>query len=187
MKDNTKIRVATFAGGCFWCTEAVFKRLNGVKEVVSGYTGGNVENPTYREICTGTTGHAEAVQITYDPTIIRFEELMEIFFVTHDPTSLNRQGNDVGTQYRSAIFYSDNWQKERAEELIAILDADKVFKNKIVTEVVPLEVFYKAENEHQDYYDSNRKQPYCQFIINPKIGHLKKYYQHKLKTPDVSI
>lgn len=173
--------VATFAGGCFWCTEAVFERLEGVEKVVSGYTGGQIKNPAYREICTGRTGHAEAVQIVYDPRKIDFSELLEIFFATHDPTTLNRQGNDVGTQYRSAIFYSDDNQKEAAEKFIDFLKDEKVFDSPIVTEITPLTVFYKAEEVHQNYYENNQSQPYCQFIINPKIKKLKTYYANKLK------
>lgn len=173
--------VATFAGGCFWCTEAVFERLEGVQKVVSGYTGGQIKNPGYREICTGRTGHAEAVQIVYDPNIIDYTELMEIFFATHDPTTLNRQGNDVGTQYRSAIFYSDDRQKEAAEKFIEFLNKEQVFEAPIVTEIVALDIFYEAEDVHQNYYDNNRSQPYCQFIINPKIKKLKTYYANKLK------
>ncbi|MFH4968819.1 peptide-methionine (S)-S-oxide reductase MsrA [Gaetbulibacter sp. M240] len=173
--------VATFAGGCFWCTEAVFERLEGVQKVVSGYTGGQIKNPSYREICTGRTGHAEAVQIVYDPNIIDYTELMEIFFATHDPTTLNRQGNDVGTQYRSAIFYSDDRQKEAAEKFIELLNKEQVFEAPIVTEIVALDIFYEAEDVHQNYYDNNRSQPYCQYIINPKIKKLKTYYAKKLK------
>ncbi|GAA4282368.1 peptide-methionine (S)-S-oxide reductase MsrA [Gaetbulibacter aestuarii] len=173
--------VATFAGGCFWCTEAVFERLEGVEKVVSGYTGGQIKNPAYREICTGRTGHAEAVQIVYDPDKIYYTELLEIFFATHDPTTLNRQGNDVGTQYRSAIFYSDEHQKGAAEKFISFLEEEKEFDAPVVTEIVPLKVFYKAEDVHQNYYDNNQSQPYCQFIINPKIKKLKTYYADKLK------
>ena len=173
--------VATFAGGCFWCTEAVFERLEGVQKVVSGYTGGQIKNPAYREICTGRTGHAEAVQIVYDPQVVNYVELLEIFFATHDPTTLNRQGNDVGTQYRSAIFYSDEHQKEEAEKFMAFLEKEAIFEKPIVTEIAPLSVFYPAEDVHQNYYDRNRDQPYCQYIINPKIKKLKTYYTNKLK------
>lgn len=173
--------VATFAGGCFWCTEAVFERLEGVEKVVSGYTGGQIKNPAYREICTGRTGHAEAIQIVYNPEIIKYTELLEIFFATHDPTTLNRQGNDVGTQYRSAVFYSDDKQKDAAEKFIEFLEKEKVFDAPVVTEIAPLTVFYKAENVHQNFYENNRSQPYCQFIINPKIKKLKTYYANKLK------
>ena len=180
--DLTSQKTAVFAGGCFWCTEAVFKRVAGVIEVTSGYTGGAIKNPAYREICTGRTGHAEGVKITYNPEQISYEELLEIFFATHDPTTLNRQGNDRGTQYRSAIFYEDEMQRTAAENMIALLEKEHVFDHKIVTEVTPLDVFYNAEAYHQDYYDYNKEQPYCQVIINPKLQKLQKHYQHKLKT-----
>ena len=179
MEQN--LQVATFAGGCFWCTEAVFNRLEGVERVVSGYTGGHIKNPAYREICTGRTGHAEAIQIFYDQARISYKELLEIFFATHDPTTLNRQGNDVGTQYRSAIFFSDDSQKDEALDFIRFLEDEQVFKNPITTEVVKLETFYNAEDYHQDYYNLNKDQPYCQFIINPKIKKLKETFTNKLK------
>ncbi|MFD0861663.1 peptide-methionine (S)-S-oxide reductase MsrA [Sungkyunkwania multivorans] len=175
------IEIATFAGGCFWCTEAVFDRINGVEKVVSGYTGGTIKNPAYREICTGKTGHAEGVQITFDRDIITYEELLEIFFATHDPTTLNRQGNDKGTQYRSAIFYANEDQKKKAEDFIAYLERRAIFENPIVTEVAELETFYEAEDYHQNYYEIHNQQPYCQVIINPKLQKLKRNYQHKLK------
>ncbi len=179
---NKEYPMATFAGGCFWCTEAVFKRINGVIEVISGYTGGTIKNPAYREVCTGRTGHAEGIQIKYDDALISYEELLEIFFVTHDPTTLNRQGNDRGTQYRSAIYFADAQQEEQAKNFIALLEREAVFENPIVTEITSLDVFYKAEENHHDYYDSNKEQPYCQVIISPKIEKIKKHYQHKLKT-----
>ncbi|GGK15417.1 peptide methionine sulfoxide reductase MsrA [Yeosuana aromativorans] len=179
MEQN--LQVATFAGGCFWCTEAVFNRLEGVERVVSGYTGGHIKNPAYREICTGRTGHAEAIQIFYDQARISYKELLEIFFATHDPTTLNRQGNDVGTQYRSAIFFSDDYQRDEALDFIRFLEQEQVFKNPITTEVVKLETFYNAEDYHQDYYNLNKDQPYCQFIINPKIKKLKETFTNKLK------
>lgn len=178
---ENKLEVATFAGGCFWCTEAVFNRLQGVKRVVSGYTGGHIKNPAYREICTGRTGHAEAIQIFFDDQVITYQELLEIFFATHDPTTLNRQGNDVGTQYRSAIFYQNELQKEEAEHFIKWLEQEGVFKNAITTQVAKLETFYNAEDYHQDYYNLNKDQPYCQFIIQPKIKKLNVNYKHKLK------
>lgn len=178
---NNNLQVATFAGGCFWCTEAVFQRLEGVDKVISGYTGGNIKNPAYREICTGRTGHAEAIQIFFDDKKITFFELLEVFFATHDPTTINRQGNDVGTQYRSGIFYSNDTQKKDAEEFISYLEKEKVFNNPIVTEVTKLDVFYKAEEDHQNYYNDNKEQPYCQYIINPKIKKLNTYYTNKLK------
>lgn len=176
------LSVATFAGGCFWCTEAVFDRVEGVKKVVSGYTGGTIKNPAYREICTGRTGHAEGVQIFFDSNIIGYIDLLEIFFVTHDPTTLNRQGNDVGSQYRSAIFYADDSQKKEAEEFIEYLTNESVFDDPIVTEVTALGTFYDAEDDHQDYYNNNSEQGYCQVIINPKLRKLQKHYQHKLKS-----
>lgn len=179
MNDN--LQLATFAGGCFWCTEAVFNRLKGVERVVSGYTGGHIKNPAYREICTGRTGHAEAIQIMYDESIISYKELLEIFFATHDPTTLNRQGNDVGTQYRSAIFYSNDNQKEEAKGFISYLEKESIFNKAITTEIVKLNVFYNAEDNHQDYYNLNQEQPYCQYIINPKIKKLQENYSNKLK------
>jgi peptide-methionine (S)-S-oxide reductase len=179
MNDN--LQLATFAGGCFWCTEAVFNRLKGVERVVSGYTGGHIKNPAYREICTGRTGHAEAIQIIYDESIISYKELLEIFFSTHDPTTLNRQGNDVGTQYRSAIFYSNDMQMNEATDFISYLEKENIFNHSITTEIVKLDVFYNAEDNHQDYYNLNQEQPYCQYIINPKIKKLKENYSNKLK------
>jgi len=178
---NKNFQIATFAGGCFWCTEAVFNRLEGVDRVVSGYTGGHIKNPAYREICTGRTGHAEAIQIFYDESIISYKDLLEIFFATHDPTTLNRQGNDVGTQYRSAIFYSNEIQQKEALEFISFLEKEHIFKSPITTEIAHLDVFYNAEEDHQDYYNSNKDQPYCQYIINPKIKKLRDYYSNKLK------
>lgn len=178
---NNTIQIATFAGGCFWCTEAVFNNLEGVEKVVSGYTGGSIKNPAYREICTGRTGHAEAIQIYYDETLITYKELLEIFFSTHDPTTLNRQGNDVGTQYRSAIFYNNDLQKQEAIDFIKFLEKEKIFNDLITTEIVELGVFYNAEDYHQDYYNLNKEQPYCQYIINPKLKKLKENYTHKLK------
>jgi len=180
MKDKTLNR-ATFAGGCFWCTEAVFDRINGVDAVVSGYTGGAIKNPAYREICTGRTDHAEAIQIYYNPSIVSFMELLEVFFATHDTTTLNQQGHDKGTQYRSAIFYESEDQKHQAEAFISLLESEAVFKNKIVTEITALGPFYKAEEDHQDYYNLNKEQSYCQFVINPKIDKLNTYYSDKLK------
>lgn len=179
MKNS--LQIATFAGGCFWCTEAVFNRIRGVEKVVSGYTGGFIKNPAYREVCEGRTGHAEGVQIYFDDTKISFTELLEVFFATHDPTTLNRQGNDVGTQYRSAIFYDSEDQKTQAEEFIKLLNDKKIFDNVIVTEINKLDVFYEAEDYHQEYYDNNREASYCQFIINPKIKKLTMYYNDKLK------
>lgn len=179
---TNNVSTAVFAGGCFWCTEAVFKRVAGVSEVISGYTGGHVKNPAYREVCSETTGHAEAVKILYDKTMVSYEALLAIFFTTHDPTTPNRQGNDVGTQYRSEIFYVDEQQKTAATQYIEMLTAQKVFPRKIVTKISPLADFYKAEESHQDYYDRHTGQPYCQVIIQPKLEKLKKYYSHTLKT-----
>lgn len=158
------------AGGCFWCTEAIFKRLKGVESVTSGYSGGNVENPTYDQVCSGTTGHAEAIQIKFDPKIIPFEKLLEVFFKLHDPTTLNQQGNDVGTQYRSAIFYHNGKQMESAEKIKHQMQ--KVYSDKIITEIAPFSNFYKAEGYHQNYFESNKNTPYCQVIIDPKIQKL---------------
>lgn len=179
--NSGNLEVATLAGGCFWCTEAVFQRLNGVVEVVSGFTGGNIKNPAYREIITGRTGHAEAIQIKFNQQEISFQELLYVFFTTHDPTTLNRQQNDVGTQYRSAVFYHSESQKEQAESIIAELDKKEVFTNKIVTEVTSAKEFYIAEKEHQNFYNEHRDQPYCQYIIDPKIKKLTEVFSDKLK------
>lgn len=178
--NTLNIETATFAGGCFWCIEAVFQRLKGVEKVVPGYTGGNIKNPAYREICTGRTGHAEAIQITYNPEVIKYEELLEVFFATHDPTTLNRQGNDKGTQYRSAVFYHNDDQKEKAEDFIEELDSKSVFENKIVTEVTEATTFYEAEKEHIDYYNRNQSQMYCQMVILPKVKKLNTYFKDKI-------
>ena len=172
---------ATFATGCFWCTEAKFKQLKGVKTVVSGFSGGTVANPTYKQVCTGTTGHAEACNIVYDPAVISYDELLEAFFVAHDPTQLNRQGNDVGTQYRSAIFYHNASQKQKADYYIARLNAEKAYKSAIVTQVTPYKVFYKAEDYHQDYFAQNGNQPYCKYVIQPELDKFKKAFKNKLK------
>jgi peptide-methionine (S)-S-oxide reductase len=175
------METATFAGGCFWCLEAVFMRLKGVGRVESGYAGGHVDNPTYRAVCAGTTGHAEVVQVEFDPKEISYRELLEVFFAIHDPTTLNRQGNDVGTQYRSAIFYHDDEQKREAEQTIKEFTAEKIWDNPIVTEVVPLQKFYPAEEYHREYYDRNPEQGYCQFVISPKVGKLRQKFADKLK------
>ncbi len=172
---------ATFGGGCFWCTEAVYAQIKGVESVVSGYIGGQVENPTYKQVCSGLTGHAEAVEITYDPTVVPYEKLLEIFFSTHDPTTLNRQGADVGTQYRSAIFYHDEEQKKVAQQVIIRLNAAKVFPSKIVTKLEPATVFYPAEDYHQDYFALNGYQPYCQAVIAPKVAKVRKVFKDLLK------
>ena len=181
MIDTTKYQVATFGEGCFWCTEAVFQRLNGVVKVESGYSGGTVPNPTYEAVCTGKTGHAEATQIFFDPKIISFKELLEVFWKMHDPTTLNRQGADVGTQYRSVIFYHNDEQKKLAEEYKQKLEAEKIWKDPIVTEISPFKNFYKAEDYHQDYYNRHGSQPYCTFVITPKIEKFEKVFKDKLK------
>lgn len=178
-----KVDTATFAAGCFWCTEAQFSQLKGVKEVISGFTGGHVKNPTYEEVCTGTTGHAEADNIIYDPSVISYDELLEAFFTAHDPTQLNRQGNDVGTQYRSAIFYHNAAQERKAEYYIKKLNDVKAYKNKIVTQVEPYTVFYKAEKYHQSFYENNPEQPYCKFVIQPEVEKFRKVFKDKLKKP----
>ena len=165
---------ATFAGGCFWCIEAVFQRLRGVEKVVSGYTGGSVPNPSYQAVCTGATGHAEAVQVRFDPAVISFETLCNVFFKLHDPTTLNRQGGDVGTQYRSAVFYHDDAQQETAERVIAEVNASGEYPNPIVTEVSPLGEYYAAEEYHQDFYNQNQTYPYCSVVIDPKVRKLYK-------------
>lgn len=179
--DNPKLDVITFGAGCFWCVEAVFEELKGVEKVVSGYSGGHVDKPSYRAVCNGTTGHAEVTQVFYDPKEISLEELFEVFFKTHDPTTLNRQGNDVGTQYRSVIFYHDEAQKKVAEQIKAELNLAEVFPNPIVTEISMFKNFYKAENYHQDYYELNGSQPYCRYVIRPKMDKLHKLFADKLK------
>jgi peptide-methionine (S)-S-oxide reductase len=178
---NANLDTATFGAGCFWCIEAVFQRLEGVDTVISGYTGGQTLNPTYKDICTGMSGHAEVAQITYNPEIITFDELLEVFWATHDPTTLNRQGNDVGTQYRSAVFYHTDEQKEKAEFYLQRLTEEKVFDKPIVTEISPLGKFYVAESYHQNYYNNNKTQGYCSFVISPKVDKLKKVFPNKLK------
>ncbi|HET9441294.1 MAG TPA: peptide-methionine (S)-S-oxide reductase MsrA [Longimicrobiales bacterium] len=172
---------ATLAGGCFWCLEAAFLRVRGVQRVASGYSGGHVDNPGYRAVCTGQTGHAEVVQLDFDPAQISYHELLEMFFAIHDPTTLNRQGADVGTQYRSAIFYHDDAQKQEAERVIAELNEQKIWDGPIVTEVVPLEKFYPAEDYHREYYDRNPEQGYCQAVISPKLSKLRQKFAGKLE------
>lgn len=174
--------LATLAGGCFWCLEAVFQQLRGVTKVVSGYAGGDVPSPSYQAVCTGATGHAEVTQITFDPAVISYRDLLDVFFTIHDPTTLNRQGNDEGTQYRSAIFYHSGAQKADAERVIKELEGEKVWDDPIVTEVVPLETFYPAEAYHQDYYTRNANQPYCRAVIAPKVAKLRSKYLAKLKS-----
>ncbi len=180
--DNlTNTDTVTFGTGCFWCTEAIFQDVDGVISVVSGYSGGNVANPTYEQIGTGATGHAECLNIIYDTTKVSYDELLEIFWQTHDPTTLNRQGNDVGPQYRSVIFYRNQQQKETAEKYKSELDKSGAFSNPIVTTLEPMSVFYKAENYHQNYYNQNGNQPYCQFVIKPKVEKFRKVFKDKLK------
>jgi peptide-methionine (S)-S-oxide reductase len=178
---EAKQTIATFGAGCFWCVEAVFKELDGVSTVESGYTGGHVINPTYEEVCGKETGHAEVCRITFDPAKISFEELLEVFWVTHDPTTLNQQGNDRGPQYRSAVFYHDDQQKELAEAYKKKLDASGAFRAPIVTEITAASVFYKAEDYHKDYYALNSKDPYCAFIVKPKVDKVRKVFKDKLK------
>jgi peptide-methionine (S)-S-oxide reductase len=179
-KEQSK-ELATLAGGCFWCLEAVYKELRGVERVVSGYAGGHVERPNYREVCEGTTGHAEVVQITFDPSLVSYKELLEVFFTIHDPTTLNRQGADVGTQYRSAVFYHSPEQRETAEQTIAEMEAARVWDSTIVTEVVPLDGFYPAEDYHQDYFEKNPSQPYCRAVVAPKVSKFRKLFLDRLK------
>jgi len=181
METNTNMReTATLGSGCFWCVEAIMQSLRGVERVESGYSGGTVKDPTYREVCYGRTGHAEVVQITFDPSEISFRDLLFIFFSTHDPTTLNRQGADVGTQYRSVVFYHDDAQRTTAEAVIAELEEENIFGGSIVTELVPLDVFYRAEAYHQDYFLNNAEKPYCQAIIAPKVAKLRKQFLDRL-------
>ncbi|MEX0686076.1 MAG: peptide-methionine (S)-S-oxide reductase MsrA [Balneolales bacterium] len=180
--EGNDMKQATFGAGCFWCVEAVFLRLNGVEKVVSGYTGGTVKNPTYREVTSGKTGHAEATQVTYDPSVITYEELLNVFWKTHDPTTLNRQGADVGTQYRSAVFYHDEEQRKLAQHFKDKLNEEGVFDKPIVTEITPLDIFYRAEDYHQNYFENNKEQAYCQLVIVPKLEKMERIFQDKLKT-----
>ncbi|MCC9061681.1 peptide-methionine (S)-S-oxide reductase MsrA [Flavobacterium piscisymbiosum] len=180
-KSASNLETITLGGGCYWCVEAVYENLDGVKSVVSGFSGGKVANPTYEEVCTGTTGHAEVVQITYDKTKTDINEIFQVFFTVHDPTTLNRQGADVGTQYRSVIFYKNEEQKKAAQSIIAELNKAKVYNSPIVTKVEPFKVFYKAEDYHQNYYANNKSQPYCKMVIQPKIEKFEKVFKDKLK------
>jgi peptide-methionine (S)-S-oxide reductase len=181
MSSTQNREVATLAAGCFWCIETVYDQLKGVDKVVSGYTAGIIPNPTYQQVCTGTTGHAEAVQVTFDPEVVSFREILEIFFTIHDPTTLNRQGGDIGTQYRSAIFYDSPEQKSIADEVIADLSSKGLWERPIVTEVTPVTEFFPAEDYHQGYYEQNPVQPYCRAVIEPKVAKFRKYYFDKLK------
>lgn len=178
---SSTTEIATFGAGCFWCVEAVFQQIKGVEKVKSGYMGGKIKNPTYREVCSGLTGHAEVCQLTYDPTKVSFEELLEVFWQTHDPTTLNRQGNDEGTQYRSSVFYHNDNQKRLAENYMKKLNEAGIWSKPIVTEIVKAEQFYEAEDYHQNYYNLNGNQPYCSFVIKPKIDKVKKVFATKLK------
>lgn len=182
MNTNKQLDTATLANGCFWCTEAIFQRLKGVEKVESGYSGGKIANPTYKEVCSGLTGHAECIQVTFDSNQISFTELLRVFFKTHDPTTLNRQGNDIGTQYRSAIFYHSDEQKKIAEEVIDELNKSGAYHSKIVTQVAPFTAFYKAEDYHQNYFNDNKNNnPYCTFVIVPKLEKFEKVFRDKLK------
>ncbi len=181
MSTNQSYQTATFGAGCFWCVEAVFSRLKGVQSVTSGYSGGHVKNPSYKEVCTGETGHAEAVQVVFDPKEIAYAKLLEIFFKTHDPTTLNRQGADVGTQYRSVIFYHNDEQRKTAVELKEMLDKSGIWDDPIVTIIEPFKEFYKAEGYHQDYFVNNKNQPYCQMVVNPKVEKFEKLFKDYLK------
>jgi peptide-methionine (S)-S-oxide reductase len=181
MSMNQRKETATLAGGCFWCIESVFDQLNGVEDVVSGYSGGEKPNPSYEEVCTGATGHAEVIQITFDPEVVTFEDILHVLFTIHDPTTLNRQGGDIGTQYRSAIFYHSPEQKATAERVIAELNAEKLWERPIVTEVTPFTKFYPAEDYHQEYFERNPNQPYCRAVIEPKVAKFRKLYFDRLK------
>ncbi len=178
---SKELEKATLGGGCFWCTEAVYLELNGVIEVKPGYSGGHVKNPSYEAVCKETTGHAEVVQVTFDPEVVSFSEILEVFFIAHDPTTLNRQGNDVGTQYRSAIFYHSEKQKEIAEKVIQMFQEDKVYSKPVVTEVTAFDKFYVAEDYHINYYARNKGQGYCQFVVAPKLEKFRKVFKEKLK------
>ena len=175
------LEVATLGGGCFWCTEAIYQDLKGIEKVLSGYSGGHIENPSYKQVTSGTTGHAEVIQVFYDPKVITFEEVLEIFWSTHDPTTLNRQGADVGPQYRSAVFYHSESQKEKAGFYKNKLDESGAFNKPIVTEITPFSNFYVAEDYHQNYFNDNGMQPYCQFVIRPKVEKFRKVFAEKLK------
>lgn len=180
-QSNSKIATITLGGGCYWCVEAVYENLKGVQSVVSGYAGGHTENPTYEEVCSGTTGHAEVVQITYDKTQTNLDEIFKVFFTVHDPTTLNRQGADVGTQYRSVIFYKNEQEKKEAQHIITALTNDRVYDSPVVTTIEPLTQFYKAEDYHQGYYEKNKNQPYCKMVIQPKIEKFEKLFKSRLK------
>jgi len=182
---NTNLQTATLAGGCFWCLEAVYDEVKGVQGVESGYAGGHVDNPSYRAVCNGDTGHAEVIQVHFDPNVVSYRDLLNVFFAIHDPTTLNRQGADVGTQYRSAIFYHDDEQKKTAEELIKDLNAQQIWDRPIVTEVAPLDKFYMAEDYHQEYFARNPYQPYCMAVVSPKVSKFRKHFIEMLKKQPV--
>jgi peptide-methionine (S)-S-oxide reductase len=180
--ENTNTETATLGAGCFWCVEAVFDDLRGVKDVISGYSGGHTANPTYREVCSETTGHAEVVQVRFDPQVISFKEILQVFFTVHDPTTLNRQGNDIGSSYRSAIFYHSDEQKRVAEEVIKEVTAENIYENPIVTEVTAFDKFYPAEDYHQEYFANNPTQPYCAAVVAPKVAKFRQKYVSRLKS-----
>ena len=179
--NNNKTEIATLANGCFWCTEAIFKKIKGVKNILPGYAGGTLKNPSYEQVCTGRSGHAESIQIEFDPNVITFEKILDIFWRTHDPTTLNRQGNDVGTQYRSAIFYHDEKQKQIAEKSKTNLEKENVYEDPIVTEITPFTNFFVAEDYHIDYYEKHKDAPYCTFVINPKLHKLIQNHRNDVK------
>lgn len=182
MESQQQREVAILAGGCFWCVEAVYELVEGVVAVESGYIGGSVDNPTYKEVCEGTTGHAEACRVTFDPTVISFADMLQVFFAAHDPTTLNRQGNDIGTQYRSAIFTLNKEQEETSREYVRQLTASGTWPDPIVTEITPAGIFYKAEDYHQNYYERNGAQPYCAFVVRPKVEKFRKQFKERLRT-----
>ena len=179
--NNNETEIATLANGCFWCTEAIFKKIKGVKNILPGYAGGTLKNPSYEQVCTGRSGHAESIQIEFDPNVVTFEKILDIFWRTHDPTTLNRQGNDVGTQYRSAIFYHDEKQKQIAEKSKTNLEEENVYKDPIVTEITPFTNFFVAEDYHIDYYEKHKDAPYCTFVINPKLHKLIQNHRNDVK------
>jgi len=179
--EGKNLEKATLGGGCFWCTEAIYKQLKGVVNVIPGYSGGHVKNPSYKEVCSGTTGHAEVVQVEFDPSVVSFAEILEVFFKTHDPITLNRQGADIGTQYRSAVFYHSEKQKRTAREVIRLLEEEKIYSGPIVTEITDFDAFYPAEDNHIDYFAENPNQPYCRMVVAPKVEKFEKIFKDKLK------
>lgn len=179
--DSQNFELATLAGGCFWCTEAIFNKIKGIKSIRPGYTGGKIQNPSYEQVCSGNTGHAEAIQIQFDPKVISYEKILDIFWNTHDPTTLNRQGNDIGTQYRSGIFYHNNKQKMIAEKSKNELNEKQVYKNPVVTEITSFDDFFVAEDYHKNYYERNTTEPYCSFVISPKLRKLSQKYSNEIR------